>query len=366
MQKSVANTLTLRVLLHKNCRPMYEQILRPCLFKLSPENAHNLSIQSLKVATSLRLPLYLLKRMAQPEGARSVKLWDLEFPNAIGLAAGMDKDAEVIAAMLGLGFGFVEVGTVTPNPQPGNDKPRLFRYPATHAIVNRMGFNNAGVDALVRRVLAFRKCHPQARGIVGINIGKQKETPISEATRDYIHCFDAVADLADYVAVNISSPNTQNLRQLQDREPLEALLKSLNDRNHLREKAGKRRVPTLLKIAPDLSDSQLETMVQLVVESNWHGMIATNTTIDRTGDNAGYEFPGGLSGAPVRERSTEVIRKIHQLTHGKLPIIGVGGVETGAHAQEKLDAGASLIQVYSGFIYQGPCMIRRMLSQMRS
>lgn len=366
MQKSVANTLTLRVLLHKHCRPMYEQILRPCLFKLSPENAHNLSIQSLKVATALRLPLYLLKRMAQPEGARSVKLWDLEFPNAIGLAAGMDKDAEVIAAMLGLGFGFVEVGTVTPNPQPGNEKPRLFRYPATHAIVNRMGFNNAGVDALVRRVLAFRKRHPSAPGIVGINIGKQKETPISEATRDYVHCFDAVADLADYLAVNISSPNTQNLRQLQDREPLEALLKSLNERNNQREKAGKRRVPTLLKIAPDLSAAQLESMVQLVVESNWHGMIATNTTIDRTGDNAGYEFPGGLSGAPVRERSTEVIRKIHQLTNGKLPIIGVGGIETGAHAQEKLDAGASLIQVYSGFIYQGPCMIKRMLAQMRS
>lgn len=345
---------------------MYQQILRPCLFKLAPETAHQFSIQSLKIASSLRLPLWMLRRIARPAEGPVVPLWDLKFPNPIGLAAGMDKDAEVIEAMLALGFGAIEVGTVTPQPQPGNDKPRLFRYPSTHAIVNRMGFNNAGVDALIERVRDYRRRHPESRGIIGINIGKQKETPIASATDDYVHSFDAVADLADYIAVNISSPNTQNLRQLQDREHLEALLRSLRQRNDARHERGQRRVPTLLKIAPDLDNAQLESIVQLVVEHGWQGMIATNTTIDRTGDKAGYEFPGGLSGAPLRQRSTEVIRQIHQLTNGKLPIIGVGGIETGDHAREKLDAGASLVQVYSGFIYQGPCMVKHMLQGLKA
>lgn len=344
---------------------MYQQILRPCLFKLSPEAAHNFSIQSLKVATALRIPLWLLRRISCPPEGPQVRLWDLEFPNPIGLAAGMDKDAEVIEAMLGLGFGSVEVGTVTPKPQPGNDKPRLFRYPSSHAIVNRMGFNNAGVDALISRVQSYRHRNPLAHGIIGINIGKQKDTPIARATEDYVQSFDAVADIADYIAVNISSPNTQNLRQLQDREHLQALLQSLRERNNARHEGGKRQVPTLLKIAPDLNDSQLESIVQLVVEHRWQGMIATNTTIDRTGDKAGYEFPGGLSGAPLRQRSTEVIRRIHRLTNGTLPIIGVGGIETTEHAQEKLDAGASLVQVYSGFIYQGPCMVKRMVQGLK-
>jgi len=340
---------------------MYQQIIRPCLFRLHPEQAHNFSIQSLKIATGLRLPLLAMKTFTKAPAGHEVKLWDLSFPNPIGLAAGMDKDGEVIEAMLGLGFGFVEVGTVTPLPQPGNPKPRLFRYPETHAIVNRMGFNNAGVHALAHQVETFRDKHSRHPGVIGINIGKQKETPIEEATEDYLQGFDAIADLADYVAVNISSPNTQNLRKLQDKEPLEHLLSALRTRNHTRVGLKKRHVPTLLKIAPDLSDDQLETLVQLVIENGWDGIIATNTTIDRGGNNAHYEFPGGLSGAPVRQRSTEVIRALAKLTGGKLPIIGVGGIETSDHAKEKLDAGASLVQVYSGFIYQGPRMVQRIV-----
>lgn len=341
---------------------MYQQLIKPCLFRLHAEKAHNFSILSLKVATSLRVPLWMMSPLTRAPEGREVELWDLKFPNPVGLAAGMDKDAEVIEAMLTLGFGFVEVGTVTPKPQPGNPKPRLFRYPETHGIVNRMGFNNAGVEALVEKVEKFRKSCPNHKGIIGINIGKQKETPIEAATEDYLRSFDKVADLADYIAVNISSPNTQNLRKLQDKDNLEDLLASLKTRNLSRVEEGKRSVPTLLKIAPDLTEEQIETIVQLVIENEWDGIIATNTTIDRTGDNAHYEFPGGLSGAPIRERSTEVIRLLAKLIDGRIPIIGVGGIETADHAKEKIDAGASLVQVYSGFIYQGPRMVRRIVS----
>ena len=343
-------------------RLMYQQLIRPCLFRLDPEKAHNFSIKSLKVATVLRLPLWMLESFTKAPAGKEVHLWDLKFPNPVGLAAGMDKDGEVIKAMLTLGFGSVEVGTVTPNPQPGNPQPRLFRYPETHGIVNRMGFNNAGVEALKSRVQRFRQACPNHPGVIGINIGKQKETPIEEATADYLKSFDCISDLADYIAVNISSPNTQNLRKLQDKEHLEDLLSSLKKRNETRVEQGKRHVPTLLKIAPDLTNEQIETITQLVIENGWDGIIATNTTIDRTGANADYEFPGGLSGAPVKDRSTEVIRQLAKLIDGRIPIIGVGGIETADHAREKLDAGASLVQVYSGFIYQGPTMVRRIVS----
>jgi dihydroorotate dehydrogenase len=341
---------------------MYQQLVRPCLFRFQPEPAHQYSLQALQLATCLRLPLALLRSICKPPSGQEVALWDLRFPNPVGLAAGMDKDGEVIEAMFAMGFGSLELGTVTPNPQPGNPKPRLFRYPDHHAIVNRMGFNNAGVTALVERVQRYRAKCPQATGVIGINIGKQKETPIEGATADYLYGFNAVADVADYIAVNISSPNTQNLRKLQEREHLEDLLGSITARNRERVAGGKRMVPTLLKIAPDLEEAQLESIVELVLQHQWQGIIATNTTVDRSGANAGFESPGGLSGAPVRERSTRVIQKVHQLTGGKLPIIGVGGIETAAHAREKLDAGAALVQVYSGFIYQGPRMVQRMVS----
>ena len=345
---------------------LYRHVIRPVLFQFNPEKIHNFTFLMLKTMTGLRLPLWVMERLCSAnDPEKRAQLWDLEFPNPIGVAAGMDKDGEVIEAMFAMGFGFTELGTVTPVAQPGNPKPRLFRYPDTHAIVNRMGFNNAGVEALRDKVAAYRQRHPR-KGVIGINIGKQKTTPLETATEDYIRGFETVADLADYVAVNISSPNTQDLRKLQEREPLEALLSALHDLNQKRIDSGKRRVPTLLKIAPDLETGQIETIVQLVVEKGWDGIIATNTTIDRTGENARYESPGGLSGKPLRERSTEVIRTISKLTSGKLPIIGVGGIESGSDAQEKLDAGASLVQVYSGFIYEGPGMARKMMREMRS
>lgn len=345
---------------------LYQQIIRPVLFQMNPETAHNFSIRSLKIMTGLRIPLWLTNQLCSATPKDKVKLWDLEFPNRVGMAAGMDKDAEVIEAMFAMGFGFTEIGTVTPLPQSGNPKPRLFRYPSDHAIVNRMGFNNAGVEALRKKVATYRTRFPHKEGVIGINIGKQKETPIESATADYIQGFEAVADLADYIAVNISSPNTQNLRKLQSGEHLKELLSSLYDLNLARKNKQLRHVPTLLKIAPDLSREEIESIVALVVEHKWDGIIATNTTIDRSGDKAHFETPGGLSGQPVRERSTEVIRIISELTSGKLPIIGVGGIETGEHAQEKLDAGASLVQVFSGFIYQGPLMARRMVQEIGS
>lgn len=339
---------------------LYQNIIRPLLFLQSPENAHNFSLSGLKWAERLGLPLVCLRSQCSSPAGKEVKLWDLEFPNPVGLAAGMDKDAEVIRPMLGMGFGFVEVGTVTPVAQPGNPKPRLFRYPQHHAVVNRMGFNNDGLDSLVSNVSRFKSGRP-CKGVIGINIGKQKDTPNEEAHLDYLKGFEATADLADYVAVNISSPNTPNLRELQDDKPLQELLKTLKEANTSRTAEGKRHVPTLLKIAPDLEDAHLEQIVSNVVDHQWDGIIATNTTIDRSGDYADFETPGGLSGRPVKKKSTAVIQKISKLTGGKLPIIGVGGIETAADAQEKLDAGASLVQVYSGFIYQGPKMARRIV-----
>ena len=229
---------------------MYQSLIKPCLFRFQPETAHNLVFDSLKVATSLRLPLWMIHQFTKAPAGREVELWDLKFPNPLGLAAGMDKDGEVIRAMLRLGFGFIEVGTVTPLPQPGNPKPRLFRYPETHAVVNRMGFNNAGVEALKIKVEKFRKTYPNQPGVIGINIGKQKETPIEAATQDYLTSFDAIADLADYVAVNISSPNTQNLRKLQDKAHLEELLSALKKKNDDRASKGKREVPHAVENCP--------------------------------------------------------------------------------------------------------------------
>jgi dihydroorotate dehydrogenase len=340
---------------------LYQTLIRPILFNFDPEFAHALSIRSLKVGEALRIPSSMLAMACKPKASKPVKVWDLEFPNPVGLAAGMDKDAEAIHPMFCMGFGHVEVGTVTPKPQPGNPKPRLFRYPETHAVVNRMGFNNAGVLELKNRVAAFRKAHPQHPGVVGINIGKQKETHIEEASADYLACFEAVADDADYIAANISSPNTQNLRQLQGGDHLGELLKTLNRANDKRVDQGKRRVPTLLKIAPDLTEGEIESIVGQVVDHEWNGIIATNTTIDRTGKNVAYEFPGGLSGHPVLERSNEVLKKVSAFASGKLTLVGVGGIETADHVQQKLDAGANLVQIYSGFIYQGPRMVKRIL-----
>jgi len=280
-------------------------------------------------------------------------VFGLDFPHPVGLAAGFDKDARWIDALSDLGFAFVEIGTVTPKPQAGNPQPRLFRLKKDRALINRMGFNNQGVEAAVERLKKRN-----SKVIVGGNIGKNKVTPNEEAVNDYVICFDALFDYVDYFVVNVSSPNTPGLRELQEKGPLLKILNALQVRN----RAQKNPKPILLKIAPDLNEDQLNDIVDIVKESGIDGLIAANTTIDRSGlqtsekevSNIGN---GGLSGAPVKNRSTEVIRHLSKRSGGSIPIIGVGGIANARDAQEKLDAGASLVQVYTGFVYEGPSIV---------
>jgi dihydroorotate dehydrogenase len=325
-------------------------LLRPALFRLDPETAHNLTLGGLKTARSLGLSGLIAKRPA--DDPRTVM--GLTFPNPVGLAAGLDKNGDCINGLAVLGFGFIEIGTVTPLPQPGNPKPRLFRLPQASAIINRMGFNNDGVDRLVENVK-----RADYRGILGINIGKNAATPIEKAADDYLICLRKVYAHASYVTVNISSPNTKNLRQLQDEEALNNLLESLKtEQQKLSDTHGKY-VPIVLKIAPDLTDEQIAQIAHLLMHHRIDGVIATNTTLSREGvENLEHGAEtGGLSGAPVREKSTAVIRALHQHLQGALPIIGVGGILSGADAAEKINSGASLVQIYSGLIYRGPELI---------
>lgn len=282
------------------------------------------------------------------------EVFGLKFRNPVGLAAGFDKNAEYVEEMAALGFGFVEIGTVTPRPQPGNDKPRMFRLTDDDALINRMGFNNQGVDVAATR-LRFIKNRKNI--IVGGNIGKNKDTPNDEAVNDYVYCFDALFDVVDYFVVNVSSPNTPGLRDLQEKEPLLNILRTLQNRNN---KGGLSK-PILLKIAPDLTDGQLDDIVELVVESGIAGVVATNTTIGREGLQSNPSLVkemGGLSGKPLRARATEVIRYLSDRSNGRFPIIGVGGIHSAEDAAEKLNAGASLVQIYTGFIYEGPGLIK--------
>lgn len=289
----------------------------------------------------------------QKNNGQSTELFGLQFPNKVGLAAGLDKNAEAIDMFAAMGFGFVEIGTVTPKPQPGNPKPRLFRLKEDQALINRMGFNNDGV-AVVKERLKKRKSNI----LVGGNIGKNKVTPNEEAVNDYIICFNELFDVVDYFVVNVSSPNTPGLRELQEKEPLSRILNTLMDENKKRPATK----PILLKIAPDLTEGQLMDIIEIVNETKIDGVIATNTTIDRAGlktSNNTVEGigAGGLSGKPVQSKSTEVIRFLHKKSNGSFPIIGVGGINSGASALEKVESGASLVQVYSGFIYEGPKLI---------
>ncbi len=282
----------------------------------------------------------------------------LEFKNPVGLAAGFDKDGKYIEALSCLGFGFIEVGTVTPKPQGGNPKPRLFRLKKSEALINRMGFNNGGCDALAKRLAKVKR----GDVILGANIGKNKVTPNEKAVDDYVYCFENLFPYVDYFVVNVSSPNTPDLRQLQDKEPLTKLLSTIQKLNL--EKAAPK--PVLLKIAPDLTDGQLKDIVEIVTSTGIAGIIATNTTIVRDGlkESEGVVNEigaGGLSGAPVRSRSTTVIEYIHQESNGNIPVIGVGGIFNSSHAQEKLDAGAQLVQLYTGFIYEGPSSVKKIL-----
>ncbi len=326
-------------------------LAKPFLFQFDAENAHDLTLQSLKLAEKSGL----LGLLPKPVQCQSKQVMGLSFPNPVGLAAGLDKNGAVIDGMAALGFGFIEVGTITPRAQPGNPKPRMFRVNEAEGIINRFGFNNLGVDNLIQNVQAA-KYH----GILGINIGKNFDTPNERAVEDYLICMRKVYTHASYITVNISSPNTKNLRQLQEKDALDALLAILKaEQKVLADKHGKY-VPIALKIAPDLDETQIIEIADLLKVHQFDGVIATNTTLARDMmlglPNASET--GGLSGAPVREKSTLVISQLSKQLAGELPIIGVGGILSGADAAEKISAGASLVQIYSGLIYRGPSLVR--------
>ncbi|EGR2797851.1 quinone-dependent dihydroorotate dehydrogenase [Vibrio navarrensis] len=330
---------------------MLYRLARAGFFQLDAEKAHDLAIQNFKRFTGT--PLDLFYRQQLPH--RPVECMGLTFRNPVGLAAGLDKNGECIEAFDAMGFGFVEVGTVTPRPQSGNDKPRLFRLVNAEGIINRMGFNNEGVDYLIENVKKAKySC------ILGINIGKNKDTPIEKGVEDYLICMDKVYEYAGYIAVNISSPNTPGLRSLQYGEALDELLSALKRKQEeLAEKYSKY-VPLTLKIAPDLTDEEIKQICQSLIKNKIDGVIATNTTLDRSiveGMKYANEA-GGLSGRPLQSRSTEVVRLLHQELQGDIPIIGVGGIDSFVAAKEKMMAGANLVQVYSGFIYHGPGLVR--------
>ncbi|RTQ53433.1 quinone-dependent dihydroorotate dehydrogenase [Hymenobacter gummosus] len=340
---------------------MYKALLRPLLFKLSAEQAHHFTFDALALASKVPgIPALLRGQFGYQHPALERELFGLRFRNPIGLAAGFDKDARLVDELAALGFGHVEIGTVTPRPQPGNPTPRLFRLPTDRALINRMGFNNGGAAAAAARLKRRR-----SDIIIGGNIGKNKDTPNEQAAQDYVACLQALHEVVDYFVVNVSSPNTPGLRQLQEREPLLQLLRTVQRVNQAQRTAR----PLLLKIAPDLTNEQLDDILGIVQEAGLSGLVATNTTIDRGGlltpapavEQLGA---GGLSGAPLRARATEVIRYLHEHSGGRVPIIGVGGIFTPEDVQEKLDAGASLVQLYTGFIYEGPAVVQRMCQQL--
>jgi len=328
---------------------MLYSLLRPLLFTLDAETAHHLALRSLRAASRLGLG-----RPTTPVScAREVM--GLHFPNPVGLAAGLDKDGAYLDALATLGFGFIEIGTVTPRPQPGNPRPRLFRVTQARAIINRMGFNNLGVDNLLDNVR-----RAAYRGVLGINIGKNFDTPLERAADDYLHCLRKVHAAASYVTVNISSPNTSGLRQLQDAAGLEQLLHALSEaREQLAQRDGKR-VPLALKIAPDLEPAQVSAIAELLCRYRIDAVIATNTTVARdavAGLRHGAET-GGLSGAPLANQATRVLRQLKEALGGALPVIGVGGIMSGGDAARKMAAGASLVQIYSGLVYRGPGLVQ--------
>lgn len=326
-------------------------LLKPLLFKLDAEKTHDLTLNSLKRAEQLGL----LALAGRPLADQPKKVMGLNFPNPVGLAAGLDKNAMVIDGMAALGFGFVEVGTVTPRAQPGNPQPRLFRLPEANAIINRFGFNNKGVDHLIQNVKAAK-----FKGILGINIGKNFDTPNERAAEDYLTCMRKVYAHASYITVNISSPNTKNLRALQEKDALSQLLATLKAEQNILSQVHGKYVPVALKIAPDLTTEQIEEIAGLLMQHRIDGVIATNTTLarDAVAGLQHAEEAGGLSGAPVRDSATQVIRTLAASLQNSLPIIGVGGILSGEDAKEKIEAGASLVQLYSGLIYKGPQLIK--------
>ncbi len=336
---------------------MYKLVIRPLLFLLDPETVHHFSFSSIKLLSRLGFSTIFRKLFSMDDPKLEREVFGLKFKNPVGLAAGFDKDAKLFNELSDLGFGFIEIGTLTPKPQPGNPKKRLFRLIEDKAIINRMGFNNEGVFDAVERL---RK---EQRVLIGGNIGKNKVTPNKDAVKDYLICFDALFEYVDYFVVNVSSPNTPGLRELQDKKPLTDILKKLKRENiKLAKKYESPEKPILLKIAPDLTDAQLLDIIGIVKASKIDGVIATNTTIGRKGLKSHLtlvEEKGGLSGKPLTKRSTEVIRFLSEKSKKAFPIIGVGGIHSAEDALEKLEAGADLIQLYTGFIYEGPSLIKR-------
>ena len=334
-------------------------VARPFLFSFDAERAHGLGLSSLEAMYRTGLSGLLAGR-PQPLPTRVL---GLTFPNPVGLAAGLDKNGTHIDALLALGFGFVEVGTVTPRPQTGNPKPRMFRLPAHQAIINRLGFNNEGVDALVRNVSRAKR----RGGLLGINIGKNKDTPNESAEQDYLHCLDRVYPLADYITVNISSPNTAGLRELQEEQALRRLVGTLREAQERLGAQHGRRVPMLVKVAPDLSDDDIDAAGRVLADLQVDGVIATNTTVSRLAvqDDPFARETGGLSGAPLMDKSTAVLRMLRTRLPESIPLIGVGGVLSGADAAKKMAAGASLVQVYTGLIYRGPALIEESVEALR-
>ena len=336
-------------------------IIQKLLFLLPPEKAHHLTLKSLSVFNKLGV-LKLLKPKSENQ---EVEVMGIKFPNRIGLAAGLDKNGEYIQALSNLGFGFIEIGTVTPRAQPGNDAPRLFRLPKAKAIINRMGFNNEGIDYLLDRVYEARE--EGFKGIIGINIGKNVDTAVENATQDYLIGLQKAYPRADYIVINISSPNTPGLRTLQYGDELNALLSALKTEQAKLMSRYKVYKPIAVKVAPDLEPIEITGIAEALLDNNIDALIATNTTLSRdavTGMKHGEEA-GGLSGEPVREMSTEVIRRFHSHLKDIIPIIGVGGISSAQDAQDKLDAGASLVQVYSGLIYKGPSLVKKIVTTLR-
>ena len=330
---------------------MYKRVIRPILFLFDPEWVHYFSFAAIRVLHRIPFMGGLVRKLySSKKPSLQKEVFGIHFPNPVGLAAGFDKDAKLFRELSNFGFGFIEIGTVTPKPQGGNPKPRLFRLKKDKGIINRMGFNNEGVEAAAKRLKRNKNI------IIGGNIGKNKTTPNNNAQEDYLICFDVLFDVVDYFVVNVSSPNTPNLRDLQEKEPLTALLNTLQKQNNSKPK----RKPILLKIAPDLSDTQLSDIIDIVQVTKIDGVIATNTSLSRDGLKSNETLTsqsGGLSGKPLTKRSTEVIRYLHTHSKGAFPIVGVGGIHTPSDAKEKLDAGASLIQLYTGFVYEGPASV---------
>lgn len=336
-------------------------LARPLLFALDPEDAHNLTLPALQRAARLGITRLLPQPAADPR-----QVMGLSFPNPVGLAAGLDKDGAYIDGLATLGFGFIEVGTVTPRPQPGNPRPRMFRLPAASALINRMGFNNGGVDAFVANVQTSR-FFQEKQGVLGLNIGKNADTPIERAVDDYLACLDKVYPFASYVTVNISSPNTKNLRELQAASALDALLAQLRDAQLRLADRHQRYVPIALKIAPDIDAGQIRSIAQAVLRHKMDAVIATNTTLGRDAvvGMAHCDEAGGLSGKPVFAMSNAVIRALKSEMGDTVPIIGVGGIFSGDDARSKMAAGASLVQLYTGLIYRGPALVRECAASLR-